>query len=159
MNINKKENIFILHSLNGDTINIWKRDIKAIFNKQNIEVILPQFSIRKNSSYENFEQILKVYLDYKTLNENSIVVCHSICNAYFIRFCKEMKDMPKAYIAVAPGAIYDILSNRNDYIVKVKAQAYCKKEQLDFIKEKGMKAFFFCIKLQNYNIYIKFLIF
>ena len=58
MNINKKENIFILHSLNGDTINIWGRDIKEIFNKQNIEVILPKFSIRENSSYENFEKIL-----------------------------------------------------------------------------------------------------
>ena len=58
MNINKKENIFILHSLNGDTINIWGRDIKEIFNKQNIEVILPKFPIRENSSYENFEKIL-----------------------------------------------------------------------------------------------------
>ena len=76
MNINKKENIFILHSLNGDTINIWGQDIKENFNKQNIEVILPQFPIRADSSYEKFKDILKEYIDNDNLNENSIVICH-----------------------------------------------------------------------------------
>lgn len=136
MNIDKKTNIFVLHSLNGDTINIWGQDIKENFNKRSIEVILPKFPIRADSSYEKFKEILKVYLDNKILNENSIVIGHSIGNAYFIRFCKEMNYIPKAYIAVAPGAVYNIPSNRNDYIVKVKEQAYCKQEQLDFIKEK-----------------------
>lgn len=135
MNIDKKENIFILHSLNGDTVNIWGQDIKESFNKQGIEVVLPKFPIRADSNYEKFRDILKEYIDNNSLNENSIVICHSIGNAYFIRFCKEMNYIPKAYIAVAPGAVYNIPSNRNDYIVKVKAHAYCKKEQLDFIKE------------------------
>lgn len=136
MSVSKKENIFILHSLNGDTLNIWGQDIKENFNKQNIEVILPQFPIRADSSYEKFRDILIEYLNNDSLNENSIVICHSIGNAYFIRFCKEMEYIPKAYIAVAPGAVYNIPSNRDDYTVKVKAQAYCKQEQLDFIKNK-----------------------
>lgn len=135
-NAKNKSNIFVLHSLNGDTINIWGQDIKESFNKQRIEVVLPKFPIRADSSYEKFKEILKKYLDNKTLNANSIVIGHSIGNAYFIRFCKEMNYIPKAYVAVAPGAVYNIPSNRNDYIVKVKEQAYCKKEQLDFIKEK-----------------------
>ncbi len=135
-NIKNKSNIFVLHSLNGDTISIWGQDIKENFNKQSVEVFLPEFPIRADSSYEKFRDILKVYLDNKELNENSIVICHSIGNAYFIRFCKDMNYIPKAYIAVAPGAVYNIPSNRNDYIVKVKAQAYCKQEQLDFVKEK-----------------------
>ncbi len=133
---NNKTNIFVLHSLNGDTINIWGQDIKEYFNKQNIEVFLPKFPIRADSSYEKFKNILKVYFENSELNENSIVICHSIGNAYFIRFCKEMEYVPKAYIAVAPGAVYNTPSNRNDYTVKVKAQAYCNSEQLDFVKEK-----------------------
>ncbi|GEM_PF-629072 len=36
MNIDKKTNIFVLHSLNGDTINIWGQDIKENFNKRSI---------------------------------------------------------------------------------------------------------------------------
>ncbi len=131
-----KSNIFVLHSLNGDTINIWGRDIKENFNKQGIEVVLPEFPIRADSSYNKFKEILKEYIDNKTLNENSIVIGHSIGNAYFIRFCKEMNYIPKAYVAVAPGAVYNTPSSRNDYTVKVKEQAYCKQEQLDYIKEK-----------------------
>ncbi len=134
-NTQNKSNIFVLHSLNGDTINIWGQDIKESFNKQGIEVVLPKFPIRADSSYDKFKEILKKYLDNKTLNKNSIVIGHSIGNAYFIRFCKEMNYIPKTYVAVAPGAVYNIASNRNDYIVKVKEQAYCKQEQLNFVKE------------------------
>lgn len=36
MNIDKKTNIFVLHSLNGDIINIWGQDIKENFNKRSI---------------------------------------------------------------------------------------------------------------------------
>lgn len=131
-----KPNIFVLHSLNGDTLEMWGQDIKENFNKQNLKVFLPEFPIRANSSYDKFEEILSSYLNNKSLNENSIVICHSIGNAYFIRFCKEMNYIPKVYIAVAPGAVYPRPSNRNDYTVKVKAQAYCKQEQLEFVKDK-----------------------
>ena len=131
-----KSNIFVLHSLNGDTINIWGQDVKENFTKQGVDVTLPKFPIRADSSYDKFKEILKEYIRNKTLNENSIIIAHSIGNAYFIRFCKEMEYKPKAYVAVAPGAVYNIPSNRNDYIVKVKEQAYCKQEQLDYIKEK-----------------------
>lgn len=130
-----KSNIFILHSLNGDTIDMWGQDIKETFNKKNVEVFLPQFPIRENSTYDKFKIILSEYFNNGKLNKNSIVICHSIGNAYFIRFCKEMNYIPKVYIAVAPGAVYNIPSKRNDYTVKVKKQAYCKKEQLDFVKE------------------------
>lgn len=129
-----KMNIFVLHSLNGDTINIWGKDIKETFNVQNIEVFLPKFPIRADSSYDKFKSILEEYFSKGILNDNSIVICHSIGNAYFIRFCQEMNYIPKAYIAVAPGAVYNIPSKRNDYIVKVKEQAYCKEEHFAFIK-------------------------
>lgn len=134
----EKTNIFILHSLNGDTLNIWGKDVKEEFEKEKLDVFLPEFPIRAESTYENFSEILKKYFNTGKLNKNSIVICHSIGNPYFIRFCKEENYIPKAYIAVAPGAIYNIPSNRNDYIVKVKAQAYCNQEQLNFVK-KNMK--------------------
>lgn len=43
--MNRKRNIFILHSLNGDTIDMWGQDIKENFMKQNIDVILPKCRI------------------------------------------------------------------------------------------------------------------
>ena len=127
-------NIFILHSLNGDTIKIWGLDVKDKFEERGIDVIMPEFPTRAESKYERFSAILTEYLDNGTLNNNSIVIAHSIGNAYFIRFCEEKKFMPKSYIAVAPGAVYEYHSNRTDYIVEVKKQAYVKKEEFDYMK-------------------------
>ena len=133
----KKENIsniFVLHSLNGDTLEMWGKDIKTIFGEKEIDVYMPEFPIRKESSYEKFKETLEFYIKNGQLNSNSIIVAHSIGNAYFIRFCKELNFIPKAYIAVAPGAVYEYPTTRNDYIVEVKKQAYLKREALDYAK-------------------------
>jgi len=127
-------NIFVLHSLNGDTLRMWGKDVKETF-EENIEVIMPEFPIRAESKYEKFRDLLEFYYENGTLNSNSIVIAHSIGNAYFIRFCEEKKFIPKSYIAVAPGAVYEYPSNRTDYIVEVKKQAYVKKHALDYIKQ------------------------
>ena len=57
--------------------------------------------------YEEFNEILSFYLKNEQLNDNSIVVCHSIGNAYFARFCREHNFKPKHFVAVIPGAIYE----------------------------------------------------
>lgn len=131
----QKSNIFILHSLNGDTLEMWGTDVKEKFVEKGIDVFMPQFPIRADSRYEKFKDILKQFLDNGSLNNNSIVIAHSIGNAYFIRFCEELKFIPKTYIAVAPGAIYEYPSSRTDYIVEVKKQAYLKEQTLNYMKE------------------------
>lgn len=120
-------NIFILHSLNGDTLRMWGADLKEVFEQKEIDVIMPEFPIRAESKYEKFRDILEYYYENGKLNNNSIVVAHSIGNAYFVRFCKEKNFVPKSYIAVAPGAVYDYPTTRTDYIVEVKKQAVVKK--------------------------------
>lgn len=133
----KKENIsniFILHSLNGDTLKMWGQDVKSVFGEKEIDVYMPEFPIRAESKYERFKEILEFYKNNGQLNKNSIVVAHSIGNPYFIRFCKELNFVPKAYIAVAPRSIYEGDINRNDYIVDVMKQAYLKKDELEFVK-------------------------
>lgn len=95
---------------------------------------MPEFPIRAESRYEKFRDILKIYLKNGELNNNSIVIAHSIGNAYFIRFCEEKKFVPKSYIAVAPGAVYNYPTNRTDYIVEVKNQAFVKDAALYYAK-------------------------
>ena len=134
-------NIFILHSLNGDTLKMWGQDVKETFGQKEIDVIMPEFPIRADSKYEKFDEILSFYLENKKLNENSIVIAHSIGNAYFIRFCKEHNYQPKAYVAVAPGAIYEYPSSRTDYIVEVEKQSYLKEDSLIYAKEMNSKKY------------------
>ena len=50
------KNICILHSLNGDTLKTWGKDIKETFESKGINVIIPEFPIRAESSYEKFEK-------------------------------------------------------------------------------------------------------
>ena len=133
------KNIFIIHSLNGDTLDFWGQDIKRKFENQ-LSVFMPKFPIRAESKYEKFEEILFKYLESNQLNNNSIVICHSIGNPYFIRFCREHNFVPYSYIAVAPGAVYNFPSIRKDYIVDVKKQAYLK--QIDFEYAKKFKNFY-----------------
>ncbi len=135
-----KVNVFILHSLNGDTLKFWGQDVKEQLNKMNIETFMPNFPIREKSSYNNFNKVLTAYLVNKKLSGNSIVICHSIANPYFIRFCREHNFVPKSFIAVAPGAVYYFPSTRTDYTVEVKKQAYLKKE--DFEYGKNFKNFY-----------------
>lgn len=134
-------NIFILHSLNGDTLKMWGQDIKETLGQREIDVIMPEFPIRANSRYEGFKDVLEFYINNGMLNNNSIVVAHSIGNPYFIRFCKEFNYEPKAYIAVAPDAIYEYPSERNDYIVEVKKQSYLKRDSLDYIRNISSKKY------------------
>lgn len=136
--MNNKENeanIFVLHSLNGDTLKMWGKDVKETFEEKEIDVIMPEFPIRAESKYEKFRDILESYYKNGVLNSNSIVIAHSIGNAYFVRFCEEKKFVPKSYIAVAPGAVYEYPTNRTDYIVEVKKQSYVKKQALDYMKQ------------------------
>ena len=128
-------NIFILHSLNGDTLKMWGQDVKTTFGEKEIDVYMPEFPIREESKYEKFKEILSFYLKNRQLNSKTIVIAHSIANPYFIKFCEELNFIPKAYIAVAPGPIYETSIDRNDYIVDVTKQAYPKKKSLDFIKK------------------------
>ncbi len=129
-----KTNIFILHSLNGDTLEIWGKDIKEKFEAKGISVTMPNFPIRAESRYVKFKEILLPYLENNSLNNNTLVVAHSIGNAYFTRFAKETNFIPKAYIAVAPGAVYEYPSNRNDYIVEVKKQSYVTSDVFEYVK-------------------------
>jgi len=60
----KKEdvsNIFVLHSLNGDTLDMWGKDIKSTFGEKDIDVYMPEFPIRAESRYEKFKEILEYY--------------------------------------------------------------------------------------------------
>ena len=136
-------NIFILHSLNGDTLQMWGKDVKEYFESKDINVIMPEFPIRAESRYEKFKEILKFYLDNGKLNSDSIIVAHSIGNAYFIRFCKEMSYMPKVYVAVAPGAVYEYPSNRTDYIVEVKKQAYVSQDAMEYVRDMECNKYIF----------------
>ena len=51
-------NIFVLHSLNADTLEMWGQDVKEVFTNKGVEVFLPEFPIRADSTYGKFKDNL-----------------------------------------------------------------------------------------------------
>ncbi len=129
-----KPNVFVLHSTNGDTLHGWGQDVKEFLTNREIDCFMPEFPIRAESSFEKFDEILSTYLNTGKLNKNSIVICHSIGNPYFIRFCRKHKFFPKHYIAVAPRLVYKQVVKRTDYFVELANRAYPQKADIDYWK-------------------------
>lgn len=93
------KNAFIIHGFNGDTTGTFGPYLKEEFEKRNYNVIMPNFPIRTEASYNAWASILD---NYKNLfNEDTIVVCHSIGNPFFIRYLSENNLKCKLYVSVA----------------------------------------------------------
>ncbi len=79
----ENSNLFVLHSLNADTLEFWGQDVKEFADKNNIEIHLPEFPIRAESSFEKFDNILTKYLVDGTLNKNSVVM-HTLLETHIL---------------------------------------------------------------------------
>ncbi len=141
-----KSNVFVLHSLCGDTLKTWGQDVKEFLTSKEIDCFMPEFPLCKESSFEKFDEILSTYLEKGTLNKNSIVVAHSIGNPYFVRFCHKHNFSPKHYVAVAPSAIYEYPILRKDYICNIINKAILSQDEIKF--GKNFKSVF-CITSQE----------
>ncbi|MCL2540619.1 MAG: hypothetical protein FWE53_04320 [Firmicutes bacterium] len=56
------KNVFVLHSLNGDTLEYWGLDVKQKMADKGIEFFMPEFPVRAESSFEKFDFILSKFL-------------------------------------------------------------------------------------------------
>ena len=56
-----KNNLFILHSLNGNTKNSFKDSVTEIAQSLDYNVIYPIFPTSKNASYESFKNIMNCH--------------------------------------------------------------------------------------------------
>ena len=87
-------NIIILHSLNGDTIKTWGQDIKNKFENNTINVYMPEFPIRENSSYEKFKEILDEYLNEGILNSDFVKLHENLIeDKDFLNYSRILKDV------------------------------------------------------------------
>lgn len=133
---NTKSNIVILCGLNGETYNYWGKDIQQEFEvEREIKVHMPKLPIRKDWSYEAVEKVLLEYMAAGKLTSNSIVVAHSISNSNFLRFVREQKFYPKAFIMVAPNSVYPYELTRDDYVKDIAPKNFNTKEDIVFARK------------------------
>ncbi len=143
--------MFILHSLNGNTKESFKDSLTETASQIGFDVFYPIFEIREKSSYENFKNVMVVKYG-KYLNENTVIVAHSISANYLIKYIYEFSLSLKALISVG-GAIE--LSpteiRENNYNTQIKKNSLPSLRELDYAKEHIEKIFLYYSNNDNHS--------
>ena len=90
---------FILHGFNGDTTYTFGPALKDFLESKNYSVIMPNFPIRSEASFEKLYNILDKYKD--KFNTDTIVVAHSIGNPFFLKYLYNNNLKSNLYVSVA----------------------------------------------------------
>src|SRR3989338_8629887 len=92
-------NIIIIHGTGGNPNGIWFPWLKSELEKSDCRVFVPKFPTPENQSLENWLKVFKEYEQY--LDENSIVVGHSLGSAFLLSVLEDFNRPIKATFFVA----------------------------------------------------------
>ena len=82
-----KNNYFIIHGSFGNPFVNWFPYLRKEIEKKGLEVYTPDFPTGVGyQNYENWEKLLKVYLDSELINENTTIFAHSIAPIFVCKF-------------------------------------------------------------------------
>lgn len=95
------KNVFVIHSYNGDTEYSFAPSIKKLCEENNIDYYFPKFPIRSEATYEKWEEILNEYKEKNILNDNSIIISHSLGTHFVPKYLARNNIKVKTYVSVA----------------------------------------------------------
>lgn len=82
-----KENYFIIHGSFGSPFSNWIPWLHTELCKRGKEVYAPDFPTGVGfQNYENWEKLLKVYVDAGLITENTTFFAHSIAPIFLCKF-------------------------------------------------------------------------
>ena len=90
------KNVVLVHGLNGVTkMDDW---LKRELEENGVDVALPSFPLREEATYEKWVGVMD---SAGALTDETIVICHSIGNAFLIKYIAEKKFKIDTYIGLA----------------------------------------------------------
>ncbi len=92
-------NIIIIHGTGGNPNGNWFPWLKTELEKLDCRVFVPKFPTPKNQSLQNWLKVFKEYEQY--LDENSIVVGHSLGPTFLLSVLEDLKRPIKSAFFVA----------------------------------------------------------
>lgn len=104
------KNVFLIHGYNGiPKIYEWlEKELKRL----QYNVIIPEFPSREGVVYQEWKNIFNKYKGY--INNDSIVVAHSIGNEFILRYFNENDINIQLYISLAGFSEYFECENKED---------------------------------------------
>ena len=96
-----KDNYFIIHGSFGSPFSNWFGWLHDFLSLENKKVYVPDFPKGVGfQNYDNWSKILKCYLEIGLINENTIIIGHSIAPIFISKFLCENKIKVKKLIYV-----------------------------------------------------------
>lgn len=124
------KNIIMIHGYNGvPKIYMW---LKEKLEQKQYSVIVPEFPIQEGVIYDSWKNIFKDYNNY--LNEETIIIAHSIGNEFIIKYLAENNISIKLYIGLAGFANVFEKEGKEDLNRAVKDFLVTEKEIEKFIE-------------------------
>ena len=95
------DNYFIIHGSFGSPFGNWFSWLHDFIESEGKQVYVPDFPIGVGyQNYDNWNKLLKVYLDLGIINENTTIIAHSIAPVFVSKFLTENKVKVKKLIFV-----------------------------------------------------------
>ena len=95
------KNVIIIHSYNGDTKESFAPSIERTCRENDIDYYFLRFPTRNEATYESWEKVLDEYRDKGILNEDSIIIAHSLGTQFIIKYLAKNNINIDTYISVA----------------------------------------------------------
>jgi predicted alpha/beta hydrolase family esterase len=96
-----KENYFLVHGSFGNPYVNWFEYLFKEIEKKEKRVYCPQFPTGVGlQNYNNWSKLMKYYADLKIINENTIIIGHSIAPIFICHFLVENKIRVKKLVFV-----------------------------------------------------------
>ena len=95
------KNVIIIHSYNGDTKDSFAPSIEKTCRENDIDYYFPHFPTRSEATYEAWEKVLDEYRNRGILNEDSIIIAHSLGTQFIIKYLAKHNISIDTYISVA----------------------------------------------------------
>lgn len=96
-----EKNLFVIHGYNGDTAETFGPYVESETNKLGIKSYFPKFPIKQEATYKSWSEEMHKYLERGLINENSIIVAHSLGTHFIPRYLAENNIRIYLYISMA----------------------------------------------------------
>lgn len=97
------KNVLIVHSYNGDTAGSFAKNIEKRCRINGLEYRFPCFPVRMEASYESWKRVM----DEEKIDENTILVAHSLGTQFVPKYIAEKNLKIDAYVSVAGYLHYE----------------------------------------------------
>ena len=110
------KNVFLIHSVNGNTIDSFANSVENFCKQNNLDYYYPIFPLRAEASPESWGKVFDEYRENGILNQESMVITHSIGTKFIPKYLVKHNIQIHIFVSVAGFVDFE---GRTDYLKDV----------------------------------------